>query len=277
MSSYDELKTPLLDDYTTTPTTETNTIEFIDDKWCAKCGTNYRLENELVVYELLQLSTKSPHILYCDLSQSTKYRLVLERCKGDLFDELQTYGVFTDYTIATVLIPIIRGLQYMHSNNVAHLDLKLENILLTTNNKVKLCDFGHTLQIGFEKKIYSGCYGTMNSAPPEFISNGNLGCVTVKISEKSDSWSLGVLIFTLMFGIYPFTDDGCIFNVTLPNWEKYVKRIKTADIQWPSNYECSKDAKDLITKLLKVEPSERLSLSEVLTHPFMDVLDELPT
>eukprot|EP01084_Bolivina_argentea_P162789 283257_1 len=193
--------------------------------------------------------------------------LIMEYCKGGtLHSLLKTYGCFHEYIVANWALKILDALIYCHKRNVIHRDLKLENILyLYCKNKsksvinhpndlknlnVKIADFGFSAVLNGDRR-YTFC-GTLDYLAPEAIMSEQIGYDT-----SVDIWSLGIIIYELIVGKSPFF---------APNAFKTFQKIQKLDYQIPTNV--SKQAKDLIQSLLKLDPKKRLKLSIARQHPF---------
>jgi serine/threonine protein kinase len=132
---------------------------------------------------------------------------------------------------------------------IIHRDIKPENILLDGNNSVRLGDFGWSNFFNEERRRLTYC-GTPEYLAPEMIKQSG--------HDKSlDIWNLGVLMFELLTGSPPF--EGASQNELFDN-------ILNFRIKWPKGF--SGVARDLVSKLLKTNPAERITLSEVLVHPW---------
>lgn len=158
---------------------------------------------------------------------------------------------FVFLTARHFLHQIITGMLYLHSHGILHRDLTLSNLLLTNNMNVKIADFGLATQLKMpHEKHYTMC-GTPNYIAPEIATRSPHGL-------ESDVWSLGCMFYTLLIGKPPFDTD------TVKNT---LNKVVLADYEMPAFL--SREAQDLIHKLLRKNPADRLSLSSVLDHPFM--------
>ena len=159
------------------------------------------------------------------------------------------------YLVASIMRQLVSAIYYLHNMNppIIHRDIKPENILLKDSN-IKLTDFGWSNYINFEGEQRSTFCGTPIYLAPEMIKN--LGH-----DEHVDIWCLGVLLFELLTGIPPFIGQ---------NRSLLMKNIINVNINWPSppRLPIDPDAKDLISKILKKEPSERISLENIAKHKF---------
>lgn len=156
---------------------------------------------------------------------------------------------------------IVSGLKYLHSHRVIHRDLKLGNLFLTDKMEEKIGDFGLATKLEFEGDRKRTICGTPNYIAPEII-DGKQGH-----SYEVDIWSLGVILYTLIIGKPPFETSEV---------KTTYKRIKTNSYSFPDHISISPQAKDLITKILNLDPSKRPTLDEILAHPFLHADGTIP-
>lgn len=161
------------------------------------------------------------------------------------------FKVLTEAETASVLMQVVNGLLYLKSNNILHRDMSLSNLLLTNDLKVKIADFGLATQLTQADEKHTTLCGTPNYISPEVASRAAHGLPV-------DVWGLGCMMYTLLVGKPPFDTDGIKSTLT---------RVVMVDYIVP-NY-LSIEAKDLLNRLLKKNPSDRIHIDEVLTHPFM--------
>ncbi|KAL9878541.1 phosphorylase b kinase gamma catalytic chain, skeletal muscle/heart isoform isoform X2 [Glossina fuscipes] len=188
--------------------------------------------------------------------------LVFELCpKGELFDYLTSVVTLSEKKTRTIMRQIFEGVEYIHSKNIVHRDLKPENILLDGNHNVKITDFGFARQLKDGEKLTDLC-GTPGYLAPETLKC-NMFEGSPGYSQEVDIWACGVIMFTLLVGCPPFWHRKQMvmlrnimegkYSFTSPEW---------ADI--------SEDPKDLIRKCLVVDPIKRITVQEVLRHPFFN-------
>ncbi|KAL9878536.1 phosphorylase b kinase gamma catalytic chain, skeletal muscle/heart isoform isoform X1 [Glossina fuscipes] len=194
--------------------------------------------------------------------------LVFELCpKGELFDYLTSVVTLSEKKTRTIMRQIFEGVEYIHSKNIVHRDLKPENILLDGNHNVKITDFGFARQLKDGEKLTDLC-GTPGYLAPETLKC-NMFEGSPGYSQEVDIWACGVIMFTLLVGCPPFWHRKQMvmlrnimegkYSFTSPEW---------ADI--------SEDPKDLIRKCLVVDPIKRITVQEVLRHPFFNQMVLLP-
>ncbi|PAA63392.1 hypothetical protein BOX15_Mlig031844g2 [Macrostomum lignano] len=189
--------------------------------------------------------------LYSYFEDTANVYIVLELCQGgNLHDYVRRNGCLSEDKVRYFLKQIVAGLCYLHRSGIIHRDLTLANLLLTEDCKVKISDFGLAAELSEDRTNKTMC-GTPNYISPEVSSQGVQG-------PEVDVWSLGVMLYTMLVGKAPFdTKDP---KSTIDN----ARRLKY-DIPGSLHPE----AIDLIAKLLRERPKERLTLAQVLQHPFM--------
>lgn len=163
---------------------------------------------------------------------------------------------------------LIEAVKYMHDKQIVHRDLKLENMLLAKPNDIhtiKIADFGLAKKYG--QTALSTICGTPQYVAPEVIKGGN---TPYTYGKECDLWSCGVILFILLGGYPPFYDE---------SEPRLFRKIREGvpDMNDPVWDEVSKEAKDLIMKLLDVDPKSRVTVEGVLEHPWMSPPASSPT
>ncbi|PRP82336.1 calcium/calmodulin-dependent protein kinase-like protein [Planoprotostelium fungivorum] len=175
---------------------------------------------------------------------------------GELFDEIVTRGAFSEADAAQLLYQVIDAVAYLHSQGVVHRDLKPENLLFdsVTNSIVKIADFGLSKIVGQEAILKTAC-GTPGYVAPEVLRCEGYG-------QEVDMWACGVILYILLCGFPPFYDE----NITT-----LYQQILTADYEFPEEYwvGISDSAKDLVCKLLMLDPGKRFTAKQALKHPWL--------
>lgn len=193
--------------------------------------------------------------------------LVMELCTGgELFDRIQERGNYSEKDAAEVLRQLFEAINWLHSMKIAHCDLKPDNFLFTaaTTDIIKVIDFGMSRNVSFRKHFQAMC-GTPYYVAPEVIKG--------HYNESCDVWSLGVVMFVMLYGYPPFyADPGPNEN------EKIFKLIEKGfdprtrpgyGSYFPQAIKASDSAKELITRLLTSDVAERLTAAEALDHPWL--------
>ena len=193
--------------------------------------------------------------LYNHFEDNDKIYLIMELAtNGNLYNYIQSKKHQKNKNIDVIkkiIIQTIEIIKYLHSSNIIYRDIKPENILLDKDFNIKLCDYGWASYFtpGHSLNVYCGT--------PEYVSPEVLK--KLPYNEKVDIWGIGVLIFELVFGYPPFSSN--LNTVRFNN-------IKEGKINWPENLE-NGDLKDLIQKILKVNPKERISLDDIEKHTWL--------
>ncbi|KYN43213.1 Serine/threonine-protein kinase 6-A [Trachymyrmex septentrionalis] len=199
----------------------------------------------------IQTHLRHPNILrmYGYFYDPKRIYLILEYApKGELYKELhnQPNKRFDEVRTATYVAQLADALKYCHSKSVIHRDIKPENLLLGINGELKIADFGWSVHAPSSRR--DTLCGTLDYLPPEMVS-GKTHNHTV------DFWSVGVLCYECLVGKPPF--------YATTNDETYVN-IRRLRYNFPNFV--SEDAKDLISKLIVIEPEKRLDMDGVLAH-----------
>lgn len=199
----------------------------------------------------------------------TNVYMILELChSGSLHDMLKVRRRLLEIEVKTYTIALCRAVRYLHSKRIIHRDLKLGNILfkeITIPNtkgkgiQLKIADFGLATKLDYYSERKMTFCGTPNYIAPEMLINHDKNGHSFEV----DIWAIGVIMFTLLFGAPPFQAPNNDIKGTY-------KRIKKCEFEFPkSEVPISNLAKDLIQRILVVNPDERLTLSMILKHPWL--------
>ncbi|VDK24633.1 unnamed protein product [Taenia asiatica] len=188
--------------------------------------------------------------------------IVLELVEGgELFDRILSSGHLSEDDSKFFFLQILMATKYLHDNGITHRDLKPENILLTGNSNrclIKITDFGLSKIVNDNTMLRTFC-GTPTYLAPEVLLTAGNGTYTPSI----DVWSLGVILYVCLVGYPPFTDErkDCDLKTQITNG-----LYDFPDIYWKG---VSESAKDLVRRLMCVNPTERITLEEALLHPWL--------
>ncbi|KAH8692449.1 kinase-like domain-containing protein [Phaeosphaeriaceae sp. PMI808] len=201
----------------------------------------------------IQSHLAHPNILrlYGHFYDSKRIFLILEFAgQGELYKHLRREQRFPEWKAAQYIAQMASALKLLHRKHIIHRDIKPENILVGIFGEIKLSDFGWSVHAPYNRRT-TMC-GTLDYLPPEMLSS-----VDNSYSEKVDLWSLGVLTFEFLVGEAPFEDSMVITK----------RKIVRGEYVVPSFI--SSEAKDLIKKLLVLDPEKRIALEEVEQHPWI--------
>ena len=226
------------------------------------------LELAKVEIDILKIGQHPNIIKLYDIYENENYiYIIMEYCSGgDLLSYFEHYEYELKETkVCEIIHKLSMAIYYLHSYGIVHRDLKPENILmtdLTPEADIRLLDFGLSKIVGNEEKCTEP-YGTLSFVAPEVLQG--------KPYDKSvDLWSIGIITFLLLCGYLPFDD-------------KHSEReIARQTIQDPVPFESkiwskySSEAKNFVEGLLQKKPEKRLSIKEVLEHPWIKKMDKVP-
>ncbi|KAF0698833.1 Aste57867_10557 [Aphanomyces stellatus] len=203
-----------------------------------------------------------PGILRCQgfYKEDDMYVLVMEELRGgDIFDKLrETKSHIQERDMCRLVKMFLEALVYIHKRNIVHRDLKLENLMLESTSEnacLKIVDFGFAIQVPSDEPTLTEVLGTPGYMAPEIIRGGPYG-------KPVDVWSAGVIVYTLLCGYPPFHHD------RVSNVNTLFRAICYGYYFFDSPYwnDISDDAKDLISKMLQVDPTARATAEQLLEH-----------
>ncbi|KAI8374308.1 kinase-like domain-containing protein [Radiomyces spectabilis] len=187
------------------------------------------------------------------ITEGDQYYMFLEYVDGgQLLDYIISHGKLREKQARKFARQIVSALDYCHRNSIVHRDLKIENILITQDEEIKIIDFGLSNIYSPNRLLNTFC-GSLYFAAPELLQAKHY------TGPEVDVWSFGVVLYVLVCGRVPFDDT------SLPALHK---KIKAGQVEYPEHL--SKDCVDLLSKILVVDPAQRESLSFVRDHPWMN-------
>eukprot|EP00917_Polyrhabdina_sp_WS-2016_P018054 GHVP01039000.1.p1 GENE.GHVP01039000.1~~GHVP01039000.1.p1 ORF type:complete len:512 (-),score=74.75 GHVP01039000.1:73-1608(-) len=189
--------------------------------------------------------------------------IVLELCEKETLSAIIKQKKNISEDDARIYISqLLDVLELMQSERIIHRDLKLSNLLLDSKKQLKLCDFGLAVIQTHPGQKKKGVCGTPNYIAPEIVDPKAPG-----YSNEVDIWSLGVLLYTFIIGMPPFQRREI---------HEIYKQIQSCTYNFPKMVKVSPEAKDLIRKLLKKNPSKRLTIPQIRDHKFMKITPPIP-
>ncbi|XP_038186561.1 calcium/calmodulin-dependent protein kinase type IV [Arvicola amphibius] len=185
--------------------------------------------------------------------------LVLELVTGgELFDRIVEKGYYSERDAADAVKQILEAVAYLHENGIVHRDLKPENLLYATpapDAPLKIADFGLSKIVEHQVLMKTVC-GTPGYCAPEILR----GCA---YGPEVDMWSVGIITYILLCGFEPFYDE---------RGDQFMfRRILNCEYYFISPWwdEVSLNAKDLVRKLIVLDPKKRLTTFQALQHPWV--------
>ncbi|OHT16181.1 CAMK family protein kinase [Tritrichomonas foetus] len=180
------------------------------------------------------------------------FYLIIDFCPGgELFDYIVKHDKLNEPDAALIFQQIASAIAYSHSFGVAHRDLKPENVLISKFPKIKVSDFGLCGFISNEKMMKTFC-GSPCYCAPECLSRIQYD------GRLSDIWSLGVILFAMVTGEHPWN---------ISNTSIMLRQILKGSFTVPSFV--SPKCKELIVGMIRVDPHQRFTMDQILSHPWM--------
>mmetsp|Transcript_19139 Transcript_19139/g.27673 ORF Transcript_19139/g.27673 Transcript_19139/m.27673 type:complete len:733 (+) Transcript_19139:108-2306(+) len=209
--------------------------------------------NEVAI--LQSLHHKSIVCLVDFFEEKDNFFIIMELMSGgDVFDRIVEKNHYTELDARNLATELLEAVAFMHSHGVAHRDLKPQNLLLQTKDDdahIKVADFGFARRVHTPQSLVTRC-GTPTYVAPEILKNH-------PHDTAADMWSVGVILYVLLVGYPPFMED---------NQRVLFRKIRYGEYEFFKEdwEEISEEAKDLIQKLLVVDPLHRLTAREALRH-----------
>mmetsp|Transcript_34653 Transcript_34653/g.83715 ORF Transcript_34653/g.83715 Transcript_34653/m.83715 type:complete len:519 (+) Transcript_34653:449-2005(+) len=218
--------------------------------------------DDAAIYDEVSImsSLSHPHIvpLIDFFEEKDCYFLVMELMSGgDLFDRIGKKKSYSEADARDLAIKMLKAMAYCHSHKIAHCDMKPKNLLLMSEDNdsyIKLADFGFAARCHTSKSLTKQC-GTPFFVSPEIL-------MRQPYDQQSDMWSVGCIIFLLLSGNLPFMGR---------SQKELFRKIVSGKYEFDDDDWCdvSDDAKDLVNRLLVLDPDDRLTSSQALKHKWM--------
>lgn len=209
-----------------------------------------RITREIKFLKIL----KHPNIIqiFQIIEDKKNYYLIMEYAQcGELFTHIVNNKRLNENEAALFYTQLIQALAFIHKHRIVHRDIKPENLLLKENNILTIIDFGLSNMYNQNQLLITPC-GSPCYAAPEMIQGKKYNGLMV------DIWSSGIVLYAMVCGYLPFEDK---------NNDKLYKKILSGHFEIPDRL--SANCKDLIKKILKVNPKKRIKLDEIMKHPFL--------
>ena len=214
-----------------------------------------RIEKEIKILKILRHNNIIQ--LYCVIQTYTTIYLIMEYANGkELYDYIIKNKKLSEIESCKFFQQLINGIEYLNKVGIVHRDLKPENLLLDSKQKtLKIVDFGLSNIYNKNQLLKTSC-GSPCYAAPEMI-NGQF-----YEGVKVDIWSSGIILFAMLCGFLPFEDD---------DTEMLYKKITNGNFIIPQFI--SSQGKDLIKKILNIDPSKRINIQGIKNHPWFNLFE----
>ena len=237
--------------------------------------------NEIKTYKALPCEHPNILSLYQIINDKEKDKtyLIMELAeKGSIVTLDEKTGVFTlnknydnnkydEKLIKSWILDIAKGIKFLHENNIAHCDIKSDNIVLGKDGHCKLADFGNSLRINEdENENFLRTQGNIYFFPPELVEEKEKEKEKKNIDYKPvDIWTLGVSIYTCIYKCLPFVPEN------RENIVELFKSISNANIDYNKNgVNISDDMKTLLQHLLEKDPEKRFTANDIVNYPWLN-------
>jgi len=212
----------------------------------------YKIKNEIKIMQKLRYNKNIVKLL--EFFENEKYYFIIMEnvIGGNLFTSINKMGYLPESLSKKIFKQLIETIKYIHSKGIVHRDIKPDNILLNLNNEIKLCDFGVSKEIKKGILIKDIC-GTPAFIAPEILLNKPYN------PYMTDIWSCGIVLYLMSTGIFPFNGY---------NEHQLNKNILSGKFNKMNNV--SNELIDLINKILELNPNKRISIDEILKHPWLN-------
>ncbi|KAM4713209.1 serine/threonine-protein kinase PAK 5 isoform 2-T2 [Anableps anableps] len=180
--------------------------------------------------------------------------VVMEFLEGGALTDIVTHTRMNEEQIATVCLSVLRALSYLHTQGVIHRDIKSDSILLTSDGRIKLSDFGFCAQVSKEVPKRKSLVGTPYWMAPEVISR-------IPYGTEVDIWSLGIMVIEMVDGEPPYFNEPPL---------QAMRRIRdNLPPRLKESHKVSSVLRSFLDMMLVREPSQRATAQELIQHPFL--------
>jgi len=214
---------------------------------------NVKIPTEIHILKYITENFPHPYVLRLLNTWEDNYYYYLEfdsQNSIDLFECIDNRRFTTEAQVKKIFYRIVQGVQHLHHINIVHRDIKDENILIRDDDTVEIIDFGSSAYVKEGKKFDKFC-GTGGYAAPEVLSGQKYD------GPPQDIWSLGILLYTMIYGSNPF---------------RTLEQIITSEVQFPVIV--SKGSHDIMCSMLNRDFKKRPNIDEVINHPWFNDLSE---
>ncbi|CAF4046690.1 unnamed protein product [Rotaria sp. Silwood2] len=215
---------------------------------------------ELIVGEILVMKNcrfrSIVNFLDCYLRPNELW-IVMEYMNGGQLTQMVEQTVLDEGQMAAVTKECLEALQFLHSKNIIHRDVKSDNVLVGFDGSIKLTDFGFCAQLASTDSLRTTMVGTPYWMSPEVIKK-------LKYDRKVDIWSLGILVIEMIDGSPPYINEQPFRAMC-----KIAMQEEPPSISAESQARISSDAMNFLKHCLQIDPKQRADTAELLEHPFI--------
>jgi serine/threonine-protein kinase ULK/ATG1 len=210
------------------------------------------IKNEINI--MLKINHENIIKLHETITSHKYIYLIMDYCDGgDLYKFIKKHGKLSEEESKKYFLQISKGLHFLYSKNLIHRDLKPHNILITSNNILKICDFGFVKESN-ENMLYDTLCGSPIYMAPEILKYK-------KYDSKVDLWSMGIILFEMLTSKPPFIG---INHIDL------IRVIDSTELMIPNDITISNVCFDLLKSLIVVNPENRISFENFFKHSFFE-------
>lgn len=240
---------------------------FTEKEVAVKCFDKSKLQNENAkkkIFQEIEMLKKMDHpnvIKLLEVFENKKFIFFIMEyaAESDILKLLKKRGPLDEKIACYLVFQIIQGLKHCHSQGILHRDIKLDNVLLTSSFLIKIADFGVSKIVKPGQVLYEQC-GTPAYIAPEVIKGDGYS------GFQADIWNLGILLYAMVTGTVPFKSNSI---------DELHSLILKGDWNFPEGNTLSSELKDLLRKILVLDPVKRLDEDGILEHGWMQVGNHL--
>lgn len=219
-----------------------------------KTRSKEKIQSEVEL--LAQMNHPNVARLVRAFENDTNVYMVMELCENQsLIELMRNRKRLTEIEVRSYIAQLVEGIQYVHSKNIVHRDLKLGNLFLTQNMQLKIGDFGLSERITYPNQKLNSLSGTPNYIAPEILTK-------IGHSYEVDIWAVGVIAYTMLVGSPPFQAKTS---------KATCSRIKQVLYSVPRHLQLSESCIDFIRCCLQKNPFDRIKIDEMFDHEFLQM------
>ncbi len=225
-------------------------IKIVDHHRAPKDYQERFLPRELEIWPKL----KHPHIvrLFDHFRDERREYMILEFApRGDVLRYIQNHGAMKESSARKWTLQLCDAVRYMHKRDIAHRDLKLENLLIDAYGNIKLCDFGFVKSNSSAELSNTYC-GSKSYAAPEILQGRPYP------PQKADIWALGVILYIIVTGKMPFDESRGTKHI--------IEQQRQLQIHWPNVRPITFNCKELMMQMFRWHFNDRINIHNVLAH-----------